>query len=70
MGSGGKINQLGEQYIGMVAANVSPGYQPGVVHGGSGSSGTNGGRIVILSQFELYISLLLTTLVMTGATLV
>ncbi|RPD61865.1 glycoside hydrolase [Lentinus tigrinus ALCF2SS1-7] len=38
MTSQGKMNTLGEQYIGAVIPNVSSGYQPGVVHGGSGSS--------------------------------
>ncbi|KAI0721819.1 glycosyl hydrolase catalytic core-domain-containing protein [Cerioporus squamosus] len=41
MTSQGKINTLGEQYIGAVTPNVSSGYQPGVVHGGSGSNSTS-----------------------------
>ena len=42
MTSDGSINSLGEQYIGAVTPNVSPDYVPGVVHGGSGSSGSSG----------------------------
>lgn len=41
MTSQGKINTLGEQYIGAVTPNVSSGYQPGVVHGGSGTNSTS-----------------------------
>ncbi|KAI0334701.1 glycoside hydrolase [Cubamyces sp. BRFM 1775] len=38
MSAQGRINALGEQYIGAVTPNVSSDYQPGVVHGGSGVS--------------------------------
>ncbi|KAI0751421.1 glycosyl hydrolase catalytic core-domain-containing protein [Daedaleopsis nitida] len=42
MSSTGQINTLGEQYIGAETPNVSSSYQPGVVHGGSGTSGRPG----------------------------
>ncbi|KAH9853697.1 glycosyl hydrolase catalytic core-domain-containing protein [Lenzites betulinus] len=38
MSSDGKINTLGQQYIGAITPNVSSDYQPGVVHGGAGVS--------------------------------
>ncbi|KAH9921276.1 glycosyl hydrolase catalytic core-domain-containing protein [Amylocystis lapponica] len=38
----GKINALGEQYIGAVVPNVSTTYTPGVVDGGYGSSSSSG----------------------------
>ncbi|TBU32061.1 glycosyl hydrolase catalytic core-domain-containing protein [Dichomitus squalens] len=69
MSSGGKINQLGEQYIGMVAANVSPDYQPGIVHGGSGNSSPNGGRHTDVPDMALHTFFVLGVLVMVGATL-
>ena len=34
----GHITPLGEQYIGAVEPNVSSAYQPGVVHGGNGTT--------------------------------
>lgn len=34
----GNINALGEQYTGAVAPAVNSSYQPGVVHGGSGTN--------------------------------
>ena len=42
MSSQGQINALGEQYIGAETPNVNSSSEPGVVHGGSGTSG--GGR--------------------------
>ncbi|EJF62918.1 hypothetical protein DICSQDRAFT_56805 [Dichomitus squalens LYAD-421 SS1] len=69
MSSGGKINQLGEQYLGMVAANVSPDYQPGIVHGGSGNSNPNGGRHTDVPDMALHTFFVLGVLVMVGATL-
>ena len=41
MTSQGSINELGDQYIGATTPNVSPNYVPGIVHGGSGSSGSS-----------------------------
>ena len=41
MTSQGSIDSLGEQYIGAVTPSVSPDYQPGVVHGGSGVSASS-----------------------------
>ncbi|KAH9844006.1 glycosyl hydrolase catalytic core-domain-containing protein [Rhodofomes roseus] len=38
MDSSGRINALGEQYIGALAPNISSNYMPGVVDGGSGST--------------------------------
>lgn len=38
MDSSGRINALGEQYIGALAPNVSSSSTPGVVDGGTGSS--------------------------------
>ena len=38
MSSRGRINALGEQYIGAATPNVSSDYQPGVVHGGQGTN--------------------------------
>ena len=38
MDSSGRINALGEQYIGALVPNISGNYTPGVVNGGSGSS--------------------------------
>ncbi|EKM59705.1 uncharacterized protein PHACADRAFT_158145 [Phanerochaete carnosa HHB-10118-sp] len=50
MNSGGQINTLGEQYIGAVTPNVSSNYQPGVVHGGKGSSSTGSAVRTTLSR--------------------
>jgi len=36
MGSDGRINDLGRQYIGAVAPNTTSDYIPGVVNGGEG----------------------------------
>lgn len=38
MDSSGRINALGEQYIGARASNISANSTPGIVDGGSGSS--------------------------------
>lgn len=38
MDSSGHINALGQQYIGATTPYVTPGFQPGVVHGGNGST--------------------------------
>lgn len=38
MDQSGDITTLGEQYIGSITPNVSPDYQPGVVHGGNGNT--------------------------------
>lgn len=37
MDNSGRINALGQQYIGAVTPNISSDYQPGVVHGGFGT---------------------------------
>lgn len=38
MDSSGRINALGEQYIGARMPNISANFTPGIVDGGSGSS--------------------------------
>ena len=45
MDQGGQITTLGEQYIGAITPNVSPDYQPGIVHGGSGNASTSSGSV-------------------------
>jgi len=64
MDSTGKINTLGEQYIGALAPNTSANYTPGDVHGGSGS-----GPVVAGSSpsFECTTAGLLTTMVAVAA---
>ncbi|CAL1701688.1 unnamed protein product [Somion occarium] len=54
MDNSGRINMLGQQYIGAVIPNVSVDYQPGVVHGGygSGPSPSIGGGCAPLRPFR------------------
>lgn len=43
MDTGGKINDLGRQYIGAISPNVTVGYTPGAVTGGNGGRPSESG---------------------------
>ncbi|KAK7695626.1 hypothetical protein QCA50_000262 [Cerrena zonata] len=66
MDNSGRINTLGQQYIGAVTPNVSSDYQPGIVHGGFGTGPPppgNGG-IVSLHPCGFMSTLVLVTILL------
>lgn len=53
MDSAGRINALGEQYIGARVPNISANFTPGIVDGGSGSSTNPSLASPALAQWDL-----------------
>lgn len=61
MSSDGHIDSLGQQYIGAITPSVSPDYQPGVVHGGSGVTSSSPVRVrfsILLLLVTVWLSIL------------
>jgi hypothetical protein len=67
MDTNGHITTLGEQYIGAIMPNVSPSYQPGVVHGGNGTGyNPSGPSIDYASGIGVNVAMLLLSVLVVG----
>lgn len=52
MDQSGQITTLGKQYIGANTPKVSPDYQPGIVHGGSGNASSSSGSSAVYAAWS------------------